>query len=98
VFDAPREIITSIPGVTFVELAHNKAASLCCGGGGNLQSVDADTAAKITALRVEEIKATGATIVVSACQQCETMLIAAIQKAKLPVRVMDISQLILEAL
>lgn len=98
VFDAPREIITGIPGVKFVELAHNKAASLCCGGGGNLQSVDADTAAKITALRVEEIKETGATIVVSACQQCEQMLIAAIQKAKLPVRVMDISQLILEAL
>lgn len=98
VFDAPRDIITSIPGVEFVELAHNKAASLCCGGGGNLQSVDSDTAAKITALRVEEIKATGATIVVSACQQCEQMLITAIQKAKLPVRVMDLSQLILEAM
>jgi Fe-S oxidoreductase len=98
VFDAPREIISSIPGVKFVELAHNKAGSLCCGGGGNLQSVDPDTASKITALRVEEIKATGATIVVSACQQCEQMLITAIQKAKLPVRVMDISQLILEAM
>jgi len=98
IYDAPREIINSIPGVQFVELAHNKAASLCCGGGGNLQSVDPETAAKITQLRVEEIKATGATIVVSACQQCEQMLIAAIQKAKLPVRVLDISQLILEAL
>lgn len=98
IYDAPREVINSIPGVKFVELAHNRAASLCCGGGGNLQSVDPDTAAKITALRVEEIKATGATIVVSACQQCEQMLITAIQKAKLPVRVLDVSQLILEAL
>jgi len=98
IYDAPREIINSIPGVEFVELAHNKAASLCCGGGGNLQSVDPQTAAKITGLRVEEITATGATIVVSACQQCEQMLIAAIQKAKLPVRVMDISQLLLEAM
>ena len=98
IYDAPREIINSIPGVKFVELAHNKKASLCCGGGGNLQSVDPETAAKITELRVEEIKATGATIVVSACQQCEQMLIAAIQKAKLPIRVLDISQLILEAM
>ncbi len=98
IYDAPREIINSIPGVKFVELMHNKKDSLCCGGGGNLQSVDADTAAKIAALRVEEIKASGATIVVSACQQCEQMLISAIQKAKLPVRVMDLSQLILEAL
>lgn len=98
IYDAPREIIKSIPGVQFVELAHNKKASLCCGGGGNLQSVDPETASKITELRVEEIKATGATIVVSACQQCEQMLIATIQKAKLPIRVMDISQLILEAM
>jgi heterodisulfide reductase subunit D len=97
VYDAPREIIKSIPGVTFVELQHNKADSLCCGGGGNLQSVDADLAARITRLRVEEIKETGATIVVSACQQCEQMLIAAIRKEGLPVRVMDISELLLEA-
>ncbi|MEA4926601.1 MAG: (Fe-S)-binding protein [Syntrophomonadaceae bacterium] len=98
IYDAPREIINSIPGVKLVELAHNRKASLCCGGGGNLQSVDPETAGKITELRVEEIKATGATIVVSACQQCEQMLIATIKKAQLPIRVMDISQLILEAM
>lgn len=98
IYDAPREIIKSIPGATFVELRHHHQHSLCCGGGGNLQSVDPETAAKITALRVEEIKESGATIIVSACQQCEQMLITAVQKAKLPVRVMDISQLILEAM
>ncbi len=98
IYDAPREIIKSIPGVKFVELTHNKAASLCCGGGGNLQSVDPEIAARITELRLDEITATGATIVVSACQQCEQMLIAAVQKAKLPVKVMDISQLLLEAM
>ncbi|NLU49811.1 MAG: (Fe-S)-binding protein [Syntrophomonadaceae bacterium] len=98
VYDAPRKIITSIPGVRFVELAHNRSDSLCCGGGGNLQSVDPELAATIAQLRVEEIKESGATIVVSACQQCEQMLSTAIRSAGLPVRVMDISQLILEAM
>ncbi|HWQ75361.1 MAG TPA: (Fe-S)-binding protein [Syntrophomonas sp.] len=98
IYNAPREIIASIPGVKFVEMHHNREAALCCGGGGNLQSVDNDTATKISALRAEEIKETGATIVVSACQQCEQMLITAVQKGKLPVRVMDLSQLILEAM
>jgi Fe-S oxidoreductase len=98
IYDAPREIINSIPGVKFVEMAHNKEYALCCGGGGNLQSVDPENAAKIADLRVEEIQATGATIVVSACQQCEQMLTAAIRKANLPIRVLDIGQLILEAL
>jgi Fe-S oxidoreductase len=98
VYDAPREIIRSIPGVHFVELLHHHEQSLCCGGGGNLQSVDADLAARIARLRTNEIKACGATVVVSACQQCEQMLIAAVREAKLPVRVMDVSQLILEAM
>ncbi|HWP97798.1 MAG TPA: (Fe-S)-binding protein [Syntrophomonadaceae bacterium] len=98
VYDAPREIIKAIPGVTFVELQHHHEKSLCCGGGGNLQSVDPGTAARITELRLEEIKTSGATIIVSACQQCEQMLITAIQKAKLPIRVLDVSQLILEAM
>ena len=98
VFEAPREIIQATPGVELVELAHNRMQSLCCGGGGNLQSVDADLAGAITAMRVEEIRQTGAKIVVSACQQCEQMLSASIRKAGLKVKVMDISQLILEAL
>ena len=98
VFQPPRDIIQAIPGVEFIELAHNRMQSLCCGGGGNLQTVDADLASAITAMRIEEIKETGAGIVVSACQQCEQMLSASIRKAGLKVRVMDISQLILEAL
>ncbi|MEQ8200431.1 MAG: (Fe-S)-binding protein [Syntrophomonadaceae bacterium] len=98
VYDAPREIIKSIPGVEFIELQHNRQDALCCGGGGNLQSVAPEVALQIARLRLEEIKATGATIVVSACQQCETMLTNAIREAKSPIRVMDISQLILEAM
>ena len=41
VFEAPREIIRSIPGIEFVEMPTNRAAATCCGGGGNLQSADA---------------------------------------------------------
>jgi Fe-S oxidoreductase len=98
IYDAPREIIRSIPGVRFVELPHHHEQALCCGGGGNLQSVDAGLAAEIARLRTGEIRTSGATVVVSACQQCEQMLTAAIRAAKLPVRVMDVSQLLLEAM
>lgn len=98
IFQAPREIIRSIPGVEFVELRHHAMDSFCCGGGGNLQSVDPELTAAITAMRVREIEETGASIVVSACQQCEQILTAGIRKSGLKVRVMDISQLILEVL
>jgi heterodisulfide reductase subunit D len=98
IYDAPREIIRSIPGVRFVELPHHREQALCCGGGGTLQSVDAALAAKIARLRAGEIRSVGATVVVSACQQCEQMLTAAVREAKMPVRVLDVSQLVLEAM
>lgn len=97
VYDAPRQTIKSIPGVELVEMDHHREEAICCGGGGNLQSVDPELAARIAELRVAEVKETGASIVVSACQQCEQMLAAAVRQAGLPVRVMDISELLLEA-
>ena len=35
-YEAPREVIRSIPGVKLFEMAHNRESCLCCGGGGNL--------------------------------------------------------------
>lgn len=90
--------MASIPGARFVELEHNKADALCCGGGGNLQSVDPELAAEIARRRVSEIMATGATVLISACQQCEQMLSTAVQKNSTRVRVLDITQLVLEAM
>ncbi len=97
-YDTPRGVIKSIPGIRLVELAHRRENSLCCGGGGNLQSVDPEAAAAIVGRRIEEIRETGATMVVSSCQQCEQMLSAGINDRDLKVRVMDISQLVLEAM
>ncbi len=34
VFDAPREILKSLPGVEFIEMERNSEESMCCGGGG----------------------------------------------------------------
>ena len=80
-----------------MELAHHGMESSAAAGR-KFAKRGSPLAKEITKLRVEEIKESGATIVVSACQQCEQMLSTAIREAGLPVRVMDISQLILEAM
>jgi heterodisulfide reductase subunit D len=98
IYDEPREILRSIPDLTFVELHSSREGSACCGGGGNLQTVDPGLTDKIADARVDEIVESGAEIVVSACQQCEQVLAAAIQRRGLKVRVMDISELVLESL
>jgi Fe-S oxidoreductase len=96
VFQPPRYIIQNIPDVTLVELKHNQMKSLCCGGGGNLQSVDPELTNAISATRTQEIRESGASVIVSACQQCMKILSISVRKAGLPVKVMDICQLVLK--
>lgn len=95
---APRNIINSIPGINFVEIATCGEESTCCGGGGNLQGADQELADAIARNRIKEAAATKASIVVSACQQCEQMLEKAARTEKLPLQVMDVSELLLMAI
>jgi len=102
IIDEPREVIKSIPGVDLLELQNKKLQSNCCGGGGNLESLNPQLAAKIAEAKASEIISTGAEILVSACQQCERTLSNALKKKKSQVdykiKVMDISELVLESI
>jgi Fe-S oxidoreductase len=95
IINPPRQIINSIPGIKFTEMATSGEEATCCGGGGNLQGADAGLADAIAGKRIKEAAETGATIVVSACQQCEQMLEKAARTEKLPLQVMDVSELLL---
>ncbi|WP_094607122.1 putative iron-sulfur-binding oxidoreductase FadF [Sporomusa silvacetica DSM 10669] len=98
IINPPRQIINSIPGIKFTEMATCGEEATCCGGGGNLQGADAGLADAIAGKRIKEAAATGASIVVSACQQCEQMLEKAARTEKLPLQVMDVSELLLMAI
>jgi heterodisulfide reductase subunit D len=94
VFEAPREIIRSIPGVELVELAANRENCPCCGGGGNLEMIDTDLSVDIAKQKVEEVLETGADAVVTACQQCVRTMNTYVRRKKMPLRVLDIVQLV----
>lgn len=97
VFEAPREILRSIPGVRLVELPANRENCTCCGGGGNLEMIDADLAAEIARRKVEEVLETGAEAVVTACQQCVRTIATSARRQKLDLKVMDITELVVRA-
>jgi len=101
VYEEPREVIKSIPGLKFVELGKNRAQANCCGGGGNLESLDAKLAASIAEAKAGEIIAAEADAVVSSCQQCERTIGTALKKKKKElkrkIKVLDISELILKS-
>jgi heterodisulfide reductase subunit D len=97
-FDVPRDVIQSIPGIDFVELPDNRENCNCCGGGGNLEMVDAELSTKIAKRKIEEILDTGAEAVISACQQCVRTMTTYAKRNKIPIEVMDITMLVRRAL
>ncbi len=97
-FDAPRDILRAIPGLRFVELPESREQCQCCGGGGNLEMMDAALAAEIGRNKIEQVLSTGAEAVVTSCQQCVRSMMAYVRKNKVDLEVLDITQLLHRAM
>ncbi len=98
IYDEPRDLIKLIPQVNFIELENAKEYATCCGGGGNVEAIDAKLSEDIAKIKAEEIIKSGADIVVTACQQCVRTIAQALKKQSSKIKVMDISELILESM
>jgi heterodisulfide reductase subunit D len=94
IYEAPRNVIRAVPGVTLVEMEHHHEYSLCCGGGGDVEMADADLAAAVAASRIREAADTGAKYLISACQQCKRTLFGAARQERIRVRAMDIIEFV----
>jgi heterodisulfide reductase subunit D len=69
IYDAPRKVLQAIPGVDLVEMDSRRETSLCCGGGGNLETFDPDLGAEVASKRIGEAQVVGAQVIASACPQ-----------------------------
>ncbi|MBW1732298.1 MAG: (Fe-S)-binding protein, partial [Deltaproteobacteria bacterium] len=65
-----------------------------CGGGGNLEMIDAKLSSEIAKRKIEEVLSTGADAVVTSCQQCVRTMTTYVKRNKVPIEVLDITQLI----
>ena len=74
VYDPPREILKSIPGVTLVEMERNRERGMCCGAGGGLMWMEEETGHRINVARTEQAFAVNPTVISSGCPFCLTML------------------------
>lgn len=82
VYDPPREVLARIPGLVFKEMANSRQNARCCGGGGNLEMNNPDLSARVARSRLVQAADTGATLIVTACQQCARTLARAAQKTR----------------
>jgi Fe-S oxidoreductase len=71
VYDAPRSILASVPGVTLVEMGRNRRWAWCCGGGGGVPEAYPELARWNAADRLREAKATGAELVLTSSALCQ---------------------------
>ena len=79
IFDEPRQIIESIPGVKFKEMPNTKYDSFCCGAGGAVLASRADVSIKLAKRRIKEAENIGADIILTMCPACESILEKAIR-------------------
>lgn len=96
-YDEPRKILESIPGLKLVEMERTREESRCCGAGGGVKTAFPDLAQKIAAMRVEDAEKTGADILATSCPFCYQSLKAALEAKGSRIRMADLMELVRES-
>ncbi len=74
VYDAPRRILESIPGLKLRELPRSRERGLCCGAGGGRMWMEEKLGSRINQTRMKEIADAGTDAVGVSCPFCMVMI------------------------
>jgi Fe-S oxidoreductase len=98
-FEEPRELLQLVAN-NFREMYPNRAENFCCTGGGGAMSMSEYTPRRLksTKIKAEQLKATGANVVVTSCHNCVDGLADLIKHHKLDMKVTQLVNLVAEAL
>ena len=97
IYDEPREVLRSIPGLELIEFPESRENSLCCGGGGGRIWMETKKGERFSDIKVEQAKELGADILATACPYClvnfkDSLLTTGSSDESLEIR--DISELV----
>ena len=100
IMDAPRRAAAAVPGLSVVDPPNARERGLCCGGGGGHMWMEVKSEKRVNIIRTEELLATGAATVATACPFCLAMLDLGrkVAGAEERLAVKDVSELIAESL
>ncbi|MEW6349475.1 MAG: (Fe-S)-binding protein [Thermodesulfobacteriota bacterium] len=99
ILEEPRTVIRAIVD-DFVELEHNREQSYCCGGGAGILAMSEYTQRRLAAgkIKADEVRATGADVVLQSCHNCTDQLKELCSHYKVPAKVMNLTELASPAL
>jgi Fe-S oxidoreductase/nitrate reductase gamma subunit len=99
IYDAPREVIKSIPNGQMLEMKNRREKSLCCGAGGGHYWMDLKRGERINNLRVKQANDVGADTIVTGCAYCMHMLQDSVKLLNYDekLRVVDVASLMAES-
>ena len=100
VFDAPRNILSKIPGVELKEMQRNKRFGMCCGAGGGRMWMEEEPSQRVNFRRVEQALETNPDAVAVACPFCMTMVDDGLKSKGLEEKVpaLDVMELVASSL
>jgi Fe-S oxidoreductase len=101
VYLAPRNVIGSLGGIQVVEATANGTKGMCCGAGGARMWMEESVGAKVNDVRSQQLVATGATRIATACPFCYIMIDDGVKAQGLEdddVKVGDIAMHVLDAI
>ena len=97
IYEEPRNVLRSIPGLEYVELPRNREKALCCGGGGGGIWSEVDVEKRFSVLRVNEAIEAGAQVIATACPFCMIMLEDGLKAAGIDeekMKILDVAELL----
>ena len=74
IYDAPRRILSSIPGVQLVEMKRSRDNAMCCGAGGGMMWMEEHSGTRVNYARTQQALDTNASVISTACPYCLTMM------------------------
>jgi len=100
VYEGPRDVLSAVPGLELLEVEHwNKSKGLCCGAGGAQMFMEEQNKDRVNVKRTEQLLATGAKTVATACPFCSTMITDGLKAKSMDeeIRQLDIAEVLLDA-
>jgi Fe-S oxidoreductase len=100
IFEAPRKIIKSIPGLRLIEMKRHHNQSFCCGAGGGRMWMEEHIGTRINQMRTDQAIEAKAELIGTACPYCLTMLFDGIkEKGKAEtMAAYDVSELVVQCM